>query len=538
MTLPRKTIVADKLRANIYKTRDEAGEAAAKDAADFIRRQLKIKQNVNIVFAAAPSQNETLRYLTKQKGIAWERVIAFHMDEYCGLNKNSPQSFGRFLEDSIFKKLPFKEVHLIRDSIPDSCESYAKLMQDNKPDIVLLGIGENAHIAFNDPHVADFNDKKIIKKVALDETCRKQQVHDGCFSSLNEVPTHAYTLTIPVLMSAKKLICTVPAASKAKAVVRTLYAPISEKFPATIMRTHDDAVMYLDADSGVKAMFKTSVITDEVSQDFDEACRLADDFGLSAVEIRSVEDTAFENFSDEQIARFKKTADKYGLNISAACASLFKCNISEYCESTFRKAVEVCKKFGCRILRGFSFYKDESFNEDEFVGLLKNYALELEKNGLCLVLENEPSQNLSSAKEVAKVVVRVGSPCVKSLWDPGNDLYDSVEIPYPEGYDAAKKYIMHIHIKDAKSLKGKMTGVAFGAGEVDYGGQFDALLRDDYNGYLVLETHYRKGSELSDNILLRPMGSVFSKDGIESTKECLRNMFVLMQRVLIGRKEN
>ena len=489
---------------------------------------------MNIVFAAAPSQYETLKYLTKQPGIEWERVVAFHMDEYCGLPNDSQQSFGYFLKSAIFEKLPFKKVHLISDATGDKCDSYAELLRNNKPDLVLLGIGENAHIAFNDPHVADFNDKNIIKKVALDEICRKQQVHDACFATLSEVPTHAYTLTVPILMSAKKLICSVPAASKAKAVVHTLYSPVSEKYPATIMRTHDDAVMYLDADSGVKGMFKTSIITDEVSQNLEEVCKFADDFGLSAVEIRSVEDTALENMSDEQIERYKETINRYGLNISAVCTSLFKCNLSEYQNSSLQRAIEICNKFGCKILRGFSFYKDKNFSKEAFADLLKSYAKELEKNDLYLVLENEPSQNLSSAAAVAEVIAQVKSPRVKVLWDPGNDLYDTVEVPYPAGYQAAKGDILHIHIKDAKSIKGKMTGVAFGEGEVDYNGQLKELIKDRFVGYLVLETHYRKGAKLSDEILLRPMGSDFSKNGKESSEECLRNMFESLKRALIG----
>ena len=158
-----------------------------------------------------------------------------------------------FLKDKIFGKLPFKSVNYINGQAEDmqkECERYSALLKKNPVDIVLLGIGENGHIAFNDPHVADFNDKALVKAVKLDDVCRQQQVNDGCFSAIDKVPQFALTLTIPTLVSAKHLVCTVPAATKAWAVERTVNGEISEQCPATIMRLHDDATMYCDSDSG------------------------------------------------------------------------------------------------------------------------------------------------------------------------------------------------------------------------------------------------------------------------------------------------
>ena len=248
-----KSIVKDKLTVNIYPTRDEMGKAAGQKAAELLRELLSQKQEVNVIFAAAPSQNETLDTLLNAEGIDWERVNAFHMDEYIGLPADAPQGFGNFLKDHIFGHLPFKSVNYINGQASDmeaECERYSKLLKENPVDIVLLGIGENGHIAFNDPPVADFCDTKLIKSVALDEICRQQQVNDGCFKAIGDVPKYALTLTVPALISAKYMVCTVPAATKAWAVEHTVNDEISTKCPATIMRTHNNAIMYCDSDSG------------------------------------------------------------------------------------------------------------------------------------------------------------------------------------------------------------------------------------------------------------------------------------------------
>ncbi|MHC1694938.1 MAG: glucosamine-6-phosphate deaminase [Eubacteriales bacterium] len=252
-----KTLDYDLLRVKIFPTREQAGLCAAKEGAAVIRSLLAEKDCISIIFAAAPSQNDTLYELTRQPDIDWTRVHAFHMDEYIGLNSAHPQSFACYLNEHIFGLLPFRELHYINGSAEDTqgeCERYANLLRQYPADIVFLGIGENGHLAFNDPGVADFNDKALVKAVPLDEVCRTQQVHDGCFASLSDVPTHALTLTIPALTAAGHLFCTVPRASKAQAVYRTITGPISEDCPASIMRKHPDAVMYCDTDSGSKLL--------------------------------------------------------------------------------------------------------------------------------------------------------------------------------------------------------------------------------------------------------------------------------------------
>lgn len=247
-----KTFKKDNLNINIYASRDEMGAAAAADVKAAILRALGEKDEINMIFAAAPSQNEVLANLAADKEIPWGRVNAFHMDEYIGLDKDAPQGFGNFLRDHIFGIAPFKSVNYIRIDAPDAeeeCARYEKLLRENPVDIVVLGIGENGHIAFNDPPFADFEDKKLVKTVKLDEICRNQQVNDGCFAKIDDVPTHALTLTVPALMSGKELYCIVPAKTKANAVAATVNGAITPDCPASVLRTHASANLYLDPDS-------------------------------------------------------------------------------------------------------------------------------------------------------------------------------------------------------------------------------------------------------------------------------------------------
>jgi glucosamine-6-phosphate deaminase len=242
----------DNLEVQVFADRLSLGEAAASHTAALIKKLLAGKQeDLVMVFAAAPSQNEFLEALIREEGIDWRRITAFHMDEYIGLPAGAPQSFGSFLTERLFSEVPFAAVHLI-DSTNDNdmeCARYEALLKAKPIDIVCLGIGENGHIAFNDPPVADFNDKVWVKSVELDEACRKQQVNDGCFSELEDVPAHALTLTIPALTSGQHLICMVPGPTKREAVRRTLRDPVSTACPATILRQHPSIRLYVDADS-------------------------------------------------------------------------------------------------------------------------------------------------------------------------------------------------------------------------------------------------------------------------------------------------
>jgi glucosamine-6-phosphate deaminase len=241
----------DRLQVRVYSDRKALGEAAAAEAVAKIRELLERHEGLRIVFAAAPSQNEFLEALVRAEGIDWPRITAFHMDDYIGLRADAPQRFSHFLNTRLFDLVRPGVVHLIDSTAPAEadCRRYEQLLQAAPIDIVCLGIGENGHIAFNDPPVADFRDSRWIKPVELDEACRRQQVNDGCFPSLADVPSRALTLTIPALMSGKHLYCMVPGPSKRLAVERTLNGPISTDCPATILREHRDCTLYVDTDS-------------------------------------------------------------------------------------------------------------------------------------------------------------------------------------------------------------------------------------------------------------------------------------------------
>ncbi len=245
-----KELKKDNLVCRVYENRDEMGKAAAKDAAEKIRELLKTQDEINMVFAAAPSQNDVLKHLLEED-VEWNKINAFHMDEYIGLENKFEKTFAYYLKTTIFDKVNLKSVNYVGSGDVESvCKNYTDLLSSRKIDVVLCGIGENAHLAFNDPPVADFKDQAVIKAVKLDEICRNQQVNDKTFDTLDEVPQYAVTLTIPTMVSAKYMFCVVPTDKKAKAVYDTMHAEISEAVPATAMRNHPNAIMYTDKDSG------------------------------------------------------------------------------------------------------------------------------------------------------------------------------------------------------------------------------------------------------------------------------------------------
>lgn len=247
-----KESIVNKLRVKIYETRSEMGAEAACEVSEKIKELLLKQDIVNIIFAAAPSQNEFLASLSQKDGIDWSRINAFHMDEYVGLDIDAPQRFGQFLKERMFEKVSFNRVYYINGNADDSgaeCKRYAELLKRFPIDIVCMGIGENTHIAFNDPHVADFNDLLLVKRVTLEAMSRQQQVHDDCFARIEEVPVSAITLTVPALLRAKNIFCMVPGNNKAQAVYHTLHEEVKESYPSTILRKHRNATLYLDKDS-------------------------------------------------------------------------------------------------------------------------------------------------------------------------------------------------------------------------------------------------------------------------------------------------
>lgn len=240
------------LSVRVYKDRGQMGAAAAADGAALLRRLLMNQENVRVIFAAAPSQNEFLEGLCAAPNIDWSRVSAFHMDEYVGLDPAAPQGFGNFLRARVFDRLPFREVNYLNGNASDiqaECARYTALLTAAPIDVVFLGIGENGHIAFNDPPTADFSDSAAVKVVELDRTCREQQVHDGCFAHIGQVPTHALTLTVPTLAHAAHHLCIVPGPTKAQAVAASVQGPVEAACPASVLRTCPKAVLYLDQNS-------------------------------------------------------------------------------------------------------------------------------------------------------------------------------------------------------------------------------------------------------------------------------------------------
>ena len=254
MAMPIRELKVDRLNVKIYPDRAALGQAAGMAGAARIRAMQQDPGLLNLLFAAAPSQEETLEALRQEPGIDWGRINAFHLDEYLGLPAGAPQSFGRYLKDRLFDRLPFRQVFYIDGHAADAaaeCERYGRLLREHRIDLTFLGIGENGHLAFNDPGIADFQDPLWVKvNEKLDAACRQQQVTDGQFRTLAEVPTRAITLTIPALFSARGALALVPGGRKRDIVRRTLQGPIDPACPATILRRHANACLFLDRDSG------------------------------------------------------------------------------------------------------------------------------------------------------------------------------------------------------------------------------------------------------------------------------------------------
>jgi glucosamine-6-phosphate deaminase len=231
-------------------SRADMGRQAANDVAAELRCRLAKQHRVRMIFAAAPSQSPMLEALVSEPGIDWGRVSAFHMDEYLDLANGAPQHFGAWLSRTLFDRLPFAEVHLLSagDDASRSADAYARKLNEAPIDVVCLGVGVNGHLAFNDPP-ANFDDPASVKIVHLDEVCRQQQVNDGCFGALEEVPRRALTLTIPRLLAAQRIYCCVPGPQKRKAITRMLEGPIGVDSPATALRRHPHCVLYLDIES-------------------------------------------------------------------------------------------------------------------------------------------------------------------------------------------------------------------------------------------------------------------------------------------------
>ena len=250
-----KQLQVGRLKLTILSSKAEAGVAAAEATAQAMRELLSLREDLSVIFATGASQLATLAALTKTPGIPWDRIRGFHLDEYVGLSESHPASFRRYLRENLTQLVHMKEFSEIDGNAGDLgrlCIEYAAKVLSSDPQICLLGIGENGHLAFNDPAEANFDDPLGAKVVRLDMVCREQQTAEGWFKTLDEVPNEAITLTIPTLFRVPKLIVSVPGKRKAHIVRRTLEEPISTNCPSTLLRSHPDATLYLDEESAAE----------------------------------------------------------------------------------------------------------------------------------------------------------------------------------------------------------------------------------------------------------------------------------------------
>jgi glucosamine-6-phosphate deaminase len=244
-------------RLSVHTDRPSLGRAAAEHVVTLLSDLIAQKGAARVVFACAPSQDQFLESLLSvaQDRIDWSKVTGFHMDEYVGLPRDHHASFRNYLKNHFLSKVYLKEFHAIGGEAMDpnaECVRYASLLDAAPIDLICLGIGENGHLAFNDPPVADFDDPVSTKVVELDTICRQQQVNDGCFARLDDVPRHAITLTIPVFRRAAYLSVVVPGERKATAVLGTYSDAVSTSCPSTILRTHANATLFVDKSAASK----------------------------------------------------------------------------------------------------------------------------------------------------------------------------------------------------------------------------------------------------------------------------------------------
>jgi glucosamine-6-phosphate deaminase len=247
-----RVLACGRLRVEVLPSRPMMGLAAARTVAEAIRELVARDGRAAVIFASAPSQNEFLAALRQEPGIDWSKLTAFHLDEYVGIPGDHPASFRRFLIDRLFAHERVAAFHGLDGEAPDlaaECARYAALLREAGPALAVLGIGENGHLAFIDPPVCDFAERADVRVVELDEPCRRQQVHDGCFPSLDAVPRTALSLTVPFLMRVPRAVAIVPGPAKRAAIAAAIEGPVTTACPASILRRHRDATLFLDEDS-------------------------------------------------------------------------------------------------------------------------------------------------------------------------------------------------------------------------------------------------------------------------------------------------
>ena len=248
-----RTLKSGKLTVLEYENRDTLGSSASKAISELMRSVIKEKGRVRMVFASAMSQTEFLKCLGEEADIDWTKVYAFHLDEYLDFPSDHEQSFAKFLTDRLFDRVKVAHFYPINSEAPDpeeECRRYGSLLSESPIDIMILGIGESAHLAFIDPPYCDFNDPETFKTTKLDDQSREQMVHDGCFTSFEEVPKQAYTMTVPTCLTGLATIILVPTKLKAQAIKKVVDGPITTQVPASILQEKENSWLLIDRDSG------------------------------------------------------------------------------------------------------------------------------------------------------------------------------------------------------------------------------------------------------------------------------------------------
>jgi glucosamine-6-phosphate deaminase len=251
----------EKLKVEVYSSREAVGAAAAKASAEALKKLAALGKNFGVIFATGASQIEVLKVLTAIRDLPWSRVDGFHVDDYIGLPLDHAASFRGYLEEKLVGKVPMHSFVYIDGLAPNpeqTCRDYAEKLRSANPLLCLLGIGENGHLAFNDPGEADFNDPLDVKIVHLDELCRRQQAAEGWFKSVDEIPKSAITVTMPALFRVPKLVLSVVGERKANIVQRTFDDPITTACPSTILRRHPDATIFMDREAASQVQNRLS----------------------------------------------------------------------------------------------------------------------------------------------------------------------------------------------------------------------------------------------------------------------------------------
>ena len=252
MSAPVKTFTADALPVRVYASQRDLAQDAASLVHGHLQQTIATQGSAACILATGNSQIQFLEVLIALGGVDWSRVTLFHMDEYLGIDANHPASFRRYLRERVEDRVRPRLFHYLAGDASEplrECERYGELLRAEPIDLCCLGIGENGHLAFNDPPVANFIDPHTVKLVQLDHACRMQQVGEGHFPNLEAVPQYAFTLTIPALCSARKMVCIAPEKRKADAVRAALQGPVSPACPASFLRQQAHCTLLLDTDS-------------------------------------------------------------------------------------------------------------------------------------------------------------------------------------------------------------------------------------------------------------------------------------------------